>query len=705
MLLSYVLPVEAGNRVPYAELVNTMIGTKGAGWASGYTYPGATCPFGMVQFTRSYFCPHLGFGINQLSGAGCDHMGNFPMLPLAGELTVSPGNLKGLRLEVSQEKGIAGYYQACVNKSTQVELSVTERTGMARLVFSGNENKNTVIIAGGVAGTPIEVASVVITGKNTCEGYAEGGSFCGISTPYKVYFVAEFNKPCIESGIWKEDDIYKGQTFSEGKNSGVFFTFAGTDSLLLYKIGISYVSVANARENLKAENNEWDFDKIKMAAIDKWNFYLGKIEADSDNDDRLTQFYTHLYHALIHPNICSDVNGDYMGADNKIYRTRNKQYTSFSNWDTYRGQTQLLAMLAPDVCSDVVASHYDFAMQGGGGWPRWVMANIETGVMQGDPTTLVVANAYAFGARNYDPRTLLSVMKRGAEKPDTQSQNEYTRPGLKQYLEKGYYDASIHLEYTSADFAIAQFALHACNNEPTSWHYMKRADFWRNLYNPETGWLQSRNPDGSWKPLNKDFRESTYKNYFWMVPYNYKGLIDIIGGKQEAEKRLDEMFVRLDASYNDPWYAAGNEPSFGIPWVYNWVGKPWKTQGIIRRILNEQYFSTDNGLPGNDDLGSMGAWYVFACLGIYPEIPAVGGFSIHSPIFKSVTLHLENADVVIEGGSEKNEYVQSLHWNGKEYDSTWIDWNTFSKGGGLKFKLGSRPNEVWGTKIAPPSFQ
>ena len=190
-----------------------------------------------------------------------------------------------------------------------------------------------------------------------------------------------------------------------------------------------------------------------------------------------------------------------------------------------------------------------------------------------------------------------------------------------------------------------------------------------------------------------------------MVPYNYKGLIDIIGGKQEAEKRLDEMFVRLDASYNDPWYATGNEPSFGIPWVYNWVGKPWKTQGIIRRVLNEQYFSTDNGLPGNDDLGSMGAWYVFACLGIYPEIPAVGGFSIHSPIFRSVTLHLENADVVIEGGSEKNEYVQSLHWNGKEYDSTWIDWNTFSKGGVLKFKLGSRPNEVWGTKIAPPSFQ
>lgn len=473
LLGSTVGSLEAKGGKQYAEIVNTMIGTQGLGWASGYAYPGATRPFGMVQFTRSYFCPHLGFGINQLSGAGCDHMGNFPVLPFGGTLKVSPADVMSLRAEVSDEQGVAGYYKAKVNKNILTELTVTERTGMARFTFGGEEEQNTVIIAGGVAGTPIQVASVVITGKNTCEGYAEGGSFCGISTPYKVYFVAEFDAECEESGIWKEENFYNGQTFSEGKNSGVFFTFKKNDKPVLYKIGVSYVSVANAKENLKTENPGWDFEQVKAEAMNKWNEYLGKIEVAGRNDDRIIQFYTHLYHSLIHPNICSDVNGEYMGSDNKIHKSHNKQYTSFSNWDTYRGQTQLLAMLAPDVCSDVVASHYDFAMQSGGGWPRWVLANIETGVMQGDPTSIVVANAYAFGARNYDPRTILAVMKRGAEIPDTRSQNEFTRPGLKQYLEKGYYNASIQLEYTSADFAIAQFALHACKGGKT-----KRVNMW-----------------------------------------------------------------------------------------------------------------------------------------------------------------------------------------------------------------------------------
>lgn len=190
-----------------------------------------------------------------------------------------------------------------------------------------------------------------------------------------------------------------------------------------------------------------------------------------------------------------------------------------------------------------------------------------------------------------------------------------------------------------------------------------------------------------------------------MVPYNFQGLFDIIGGKEEAERRLDELFVRFDASYNDPWYAAGNEPSFQIPWIYNWIGKPYKTQKILNRVLNEQYFSTPDGLPGNDDLGSMGAWYVFVCMGMYSEIPGVGGFSLHSPIFPRITLHLEGGDVVITGGSEKNIYIQSLKLNSKEYDSTWIEWEALFKGATLNFKLGNRPNTVWGTKVPPPSFE
>ncbi len=207
----------------------------------------------------------------------------------------------------------------------------------------------------------------------------------------------------------------------------------------------------------------------------------------------------------------------------------------FSNWDTYRTQIQLLSILDPEVASDIVISHQLFAEEAGGAFPRWVMANIETGVMQGDPTPILISNAYAFGARNYDPKPIFKTMRKGAEEPGAMSQEVEARPGLKQYLDKGYYNASIQLEYTSADFAIAQFALHAVGDEFASWRYFHFARSWKNLYNPETGWLQSRNPDGSWKPLTEDFRESTYKNYFWMVPYDIAGLIEIIGGKAAAE--------------------------------------------------------------------------------------------------------------------------------------------------------------------------
>ena len=606
----------------YSRQVNTLIGTKGVGLTSGYLYPGATYPYGMVQFTPSYFSKRSGFVINQLSGGGCEHMGNFPTFPVKGKLKMSPDNILNYRINISEEKGHAGYYEAMVQEDIKAKLTVTERTGMASYEYPADQQYGTVIIGGGISATPIEQAAIVITAPNKCEGYAEGGNFCGLRTPYKVYFVAEFDTDALESGTWKRDELKPNTTFAEGEYSGVYFTFdVNKKKNIQYKIGVSYVSVENARENLKAENTGWDFLQIQNQAESKWNHYLGKIEVEGTNLDRTTQFYTHLYRSFIHPNVCSDVNGEYMGADFKVHKSRSKHYTSFSNWDTYRTQIQLLSILDPEVVSDIVISHQLFAEEAGGAFPRWVMANIETGVMQGDPTPILISNAYAFGARNYDPKPIFKTMRKGAEEPGAMSQEVEARPGLKQYLDKGYYNASIQLEYTSADFAIAQFALHAVGDEFASWRYFHFARSWKNLYNPETGWLQSRNPDGSWKPLTEDFRESTYKNYFWMVPYDIAGLIEIIGGKAAAEKRLDEFFTRLDAGYNDAWFASGNEPSFHIPWIYNWVGTPYKAQEIINRVLNEQYSSKIDGLPGNDDLGTMGAWYVFACIGLYPEIP------------------------------------------------------------------------------------
>lgn len=689
----------------YARQVNTLIGTKGVGLTSGYLYPGATYPYGMVQFTPSYFSKRSGFVINQLSGGGCEHMGNFPTFPVKGKLKMSPDNILNYRINISEEKGHAGYYEAKVQEDIHAKLTVTERTGMASYEYSADQQYGTVIIGGGISATPIDQAAIVITAPNKCEGYAEGGNFCGLRTPYKVYFVAEFDTDALESGTWKRNELKPNTTFAEGEYSGVYFTFdVNKKKNIQYKIGVSYVSVENARENLKAENTGWDFLQIQNQAESKWNHYLGKIEVEGSNPDRTTQFYTHLYRSFIHPNVCSDVNGEYMGADFRVHKSRSKHYTSFSNWDTYRTQIQLLSILDPEVASDIVISHQLFAEEAGGAFPRWVMANIETGVMQGDPTPILISNAYAFGARNYDPKPIFKTMRKGAEEPGAMSQEVEARPGLKQYLDKGYYNASIQLEYTSADFAIAQFALHAVGDEFASWRYFHFARSWKNLYNPETGWLQSRNPDGSWKPLTEDFRESTYKNYFWMVPYDIAGLIEIIGGKAAAEKRLDEFFTRLDAGYNDAWFASGNEPSFHIPWIYNWVGTPYKAQEIINRVLNEQYSSKIDGLPGNDDLGTMGAWYVFACIGLYPEIPGVGGFTVNTPIFSSVKIHLKKGDMVIKGGSEKNIYIKSMKLNGKPYDSTWIDWDQLNNGATIEYTTSSKPDVKWGTKVTPPSF-
>lgn len=694
---------QASNR---SSLVNPFIGTQGVGLTSGYLFPGATYPHGMVQFTPTYFAKNAGFVVNQNSGGGCEHMGNFPTFPVKGALTVSPDQIRNARFQVTDEQGHAGYYEAKVNEDVKASLTVTEHTGMARYDFPDTCTRGTVIIGAGIAATRISEAALVITTPNRVEGYADGGYFCGIRTPYKIYMVAEFDVPAVATGTWKGKSLHPSATFAEGMSSGVYFTFdVSKQKTVHYKVGISYVSVENARQNLHTENSDWNFELVRKQAEQAWDEKLGLIDVEGGTQTRTIQFYTHLYRSFIHPSVSSDVNGEYMGADYRVHRTNSRQYSQFSNWDTYRTQIQLLSILEPDVASDIVLSHQDFALQSGGSFPRWVLANIETGIMQGDPSAILVSNAWAFGARNYDPKPLFEIMRRGAEVPGAKSQQEETRPHLKQYLEKGYCPASIQLEYTSADFAIGQYALRAVGDEFASWRYFGMARFWKNLYNPETGWLQSRNEDGSWKPLSEDFREATYKDYFWMVPYNLKGLIELIGGKENAEKRLDEYFTRLDAGYGDQWFASGNEPSFGAPWVYNWVGSPWKTSKVLRRTINEQYSDRPNGLPGNDDLGSMGAWYVWTCLGLYPEIPGVGGFALNTPVFPKAIIHLPRHEVCIIGGSEKEIYTRRLLVNGKEHLSTWIDWQVLAEGAKLEYKTSAQPDKKWGTQVAPPSFE
>lgn len=683
----------------YAKLIDTKIGTEGHGLGCGFTFIGAAYPFGMMQITPAFFSPQKGIVINQMSGAGCPHMGNFPILPIAGELNSSPNNMEGYPRYETVNTSTAGYLAITMKDGTKCQTTVSKRSGIMKFIFSEKESKGTVIIGAGIGSTSLSNAQIKITSHYTCEGYAEGGEICGYSANYKIYFAAEFNSQAIAYGTWINSDLKKDRLQIGGKNSGAYFTFdTQNNSSIEYKIAISYVSIENAHENLRIDNNNRNFNTVYEDTETEWNKYLEKISIESSNTDRLKQFYTHFYHTLIHPNVFNDVNGEYMGADYNIHKTKENRdyYTTFSGWDTYRTQCQLLAILFPKESSDMVQSAIEFAEQSGG-YGRWVIANIETGIMHGDPIPIIISNTYAFGGRNFDITTAYKHMKRGAMVVGTHSQNVVVRPGLENYLSKGIENASLCLEYTSSDYAIGQFALQALKNEKDADYFIKRAGNWKNLYDPSTRWLRSRHThDMSWKNPDDDWREATKENYFWMVPFDLETLIDTIGGKNAASRRLDSLFVKLDAGYDDHYYAAGNEPDFQVPWIYNWTNEPYKTSEVVHRIFNEIYSSKPNGLPGNDDCGSMGAWYVFASIGLYPMIPGVAGFSISAPQFEKVMIQLPENELIIKGGDSKNIYIKELKLNGNKYSSSWIDWSKLSKGAELEFCLENKPNKKWG---------
>lgn len=688
----------------YSKFVNTEIGTEGSGLGCGFNFVGAAYPFGMIQFTPSFFSPQKGFVINQLSGAGCPHMGNFPVLPISGELLESPQNMEDFNKYKSVNKSHAGFVSLEMTDKTMAKLTVSKRAGIANFVFEKSSDKGTVLIGSGVSSTNITNAMVKITSDKTCEGFAEGGDFCGSVTSYRIYFVAEFDRSSRNTGTWIKDKILKNADLAFGPDSGAYFTF-DSDNDVNYRVAVSYVSVENAKENLRSSSLEGGFFAYKENAEKAWDSSLSKISIVTSNKNRRTQFYTHLYHSLIHPNIVSDENGEYMGADFKVHKSENsEQYSSFSVWDTYRTQAQLLAMLYPYKSNDMMQSLVNFAEQSGG-FGRWILANIETGIMHGDPTPTLIANSYVFGATNFDLKKAYQFMKSGATIPYSYSQNREIRPYLKQYMNKGFTKASMMLEYTSSDFAIGQFALNALGNKKDAEYFINRSQNWKNIYNSKNMWLNSKDANGNWKDLTKDWNEATHKNYFWMVPHNLKGLIDTIGGSKMAVKRLDKLFERLDAKYDEDWFAAGNEPDFQVPWIYNWTDAPYKTSEVVHRILNEMYTDKATGLPGNEDLGTMGAWYVFASIGLYPMIPGVAGFSISSPQFDEVSIDFPSGKFIITGGSSERPYIKSLKLNGGEIKTPWIDWKEIKNGGSLNFITSKKINESWGVNTLSPSYQ
>jgi predicted alpha-1,2-mannosidase len=567
-------------------------------------------------------------------------------------------------------------------------------------------------------------ASAQIVGNDEVTGSASSTGFCGRATPYTVYFAAQFSRPFTSFGTWNGATVSPGSTTTTGGQAGAYVTFDTTqDPMVLVKVGVSFVSVQNAVLNLRTEHpsalTSAGFDAVHTAAGATWNAMLSRIQISGGTAADEQRFYTALYHALLHPNVFSDVNGQYPGFDHQVHSTQAyTQYANYSGWDIYRTDIPLLALLAPRETGDMMQSLVADAQQSG--WlPRWAVANDHAGVMVGDPADPIIAGAYAFGATHFDTGAALQAMIKGATQSGAAPRGYVERPHLRDYVDFGYiprdhdgWSAARTLEYSTADFSIAQFA-QALGDTATFNTFMRRAQSWQNLFNPATGYIQPRLSDGefvsNFNPASGDgYIEGNGAQYTWMVPYNLHALFNAMGGNQRVAGRLDSFFTQLNAGPDAPYSWLGNEPDLEAPWAYDFAGAPWRTQAVVRQAMNQLFSPHPGGLPGNDDLGTVSAWYVWAALGLYPEIPGVGDLVIGSPLFPQITLHLAHGEVTITapGASDTTPYVQSLTVDCQPYSKPWLPLAAIAKGATLQFTLGTTPNSAWGADRAdaPPSF-
>jgi predicted alpha-1,2-mannosidase len=539
-----------------------------------------------------------------------------------------------------------------------------------------------------------------------------------------------------EAKAWQSRTQAPGAT---GIGSGAWVTFDTTaQPAVTMKVAVSYVSTADAWANLNAEDPGWSTAGVAGRTYAQWNQLLSRIKIGGGTAAQQTEFYTALYHSLLDPSTFSDVNGDYIGFDNQIHTLPpgQTQYANFSGWDIYRDEVPLLALIAPQQTSQMMSSLLNDQAQGG--WlPKWPLANDYTGVMNGDASDQMLADAYAFGARGFDANAALAAMVKGATVVPAQSQlgqGWYTeRPDLSSYESLGYVPntqqsslspvdngASETLEYASADFAISRLAA-ALGDSPTESAFLNRSQNWTNIFNTATGYIEPRDGSGQFPELGPDqyglssfgqdgFQEGNAAQYSWMVPQNLGGLISAMGGDSAVIGRLDTFFTQLNAGPNAPYMWAGNEPSLGIPWVYDYAGAPYKTEQIVHELLTQVYADSPGGEPGNDDLGAMSSWYVWSSLGMYPQTPGTAVLDIGAPIFPLAQFSIPGRpSVTISApGATTSSYIQAMTVNGHATQNAWLDGSLFNgtRPVSICYTMSGTPDTSWGSAAsdAPPSY-
>ncbi|HEV7897587.1 MAG TPA: GH92 family glycosyl hydrolase, partial [Planosporangium sp.] len=755
------LAVKADADADLARYVNPFSGTEpggpdfGTGGGAENTFPGADVPFGMVQWSPDtvkrqpggFYYPDnriKGFSLTHFSGAGCDAAQDIPFLPYVGQVTTSPASDPGRYVagfSHDRETASPGYYGVTLDSGATMELTATQRSGMGRVTYPVTSQPTLLVnVSGSVNG--VTDAQVDI-GRNTISGWATSGRFCGGANVYRVYFSATFDRPFKTTGTWHNDSVNRGSasvrsgavtpqspdpktaatvrpdTAVSGPGSGAFVTFdTSADRTVNVRVGLSYVSVANAAANARTEQGKKTFDTVRAAARRAWNDRLAQIQVGGGTADQRAVFYTELYHSLLQPNVFSDVDGRYIGFDGAIHTAAkgHAQYANFSGWDIYRSEAQLLALLAPHEAADIAQSMYNQAHQAGDVWDRWSQNNDFEGVMTGDPYHSIIASMYAFGATGFDAAGALASMVHGATTVQPRNARYVERYGLADYQSLGYLpnDPSSTLEYTTADFGIAQLA-GRLGRQGTYDQFMKRSQYWENLFNPANGYLQPRNRDGSFvtpfDPASPDmYVEGNGAQYTWMVPYNHRGLFNAMGGDDKVIARLDHFFTELNAGTTKPYAFLGNEPSFNVPWAYDYAGAPYKTQAIVRRAMNELWRADAAGYVGNNDLGATSSWYVWGALGLYPQAPGRAELVLGSPLFPHMVVKRASGKTITidaPGASATNYYVQSLKANGAATTRPWLPESFVATGGTLDFTLSDKPNTAWGAAPAdaPPSFR
>ncbi|WKE68706.1 lectin [Streptomyces sp. WP-1] len=504
--------------------------------------------------------------------------------------------------------------------------------------------------------------------------------------------------------------------------NGMYLTFdTSSNPTVKAKVGISYTSDANAADNLTTEIRNWDLDAVQRANHDAWNTVLDRIRIGGGTKDQQVQFYTALYHALLHPNVFSDDNGQYMGMDNQVHKLakgQRAQYANYSGWDTYRSQTQLMAMAEPKVTSDVVTSMLNGYDQTGL-LPKWASNNGESYVMVGDPAAGIIADAYAFGARSFDTDKALAALQHEATAPNNDRPGESVRDA-KGYLPLDendygccnfYGPVSTQLEYDSADYALAAFAK-SLGRTAVYQKFATRAQDWMNVFNPQTGYMQAKDKDGRFAGgftpgTSNGFVEGTSAQYTPMVPFNLKQLIQARGGDQAYSSFLDSLLDNITDPGNTDANLS-NEPSVEIPWEYDYTGQPWKTQEAVRAAQLNLYFNAPVGSFGNDDLGAMSSWYVWSELGMYPETPGTDTLALGSPAFPVAQVTPAGGRTVrinAPQAAPDAPYVHSLDVKGKEWNASWLTYGQFKGAGTLDFTLGTQPDKSWasGPSAVPPS--